>query len=79
MDNHKSKNPYDITGRVAGVTGGASVLCSAQCRMLATVSVKVAILDLNARTAESLAAEIRSSTGEVISLACNILDKGSIE
>jgi NAD(P)-dependent dehydrogenase (short-subunit alcohol dehydrogenase family) len=70
---------FDIKDKVAVVTGGAGVLCSALCRMLSAQSVKVAVLDLNAGAAESLAAELRSSGGEAIGLACNVLDKASIE
>ena len=79
MDNQKSENTFKLTGKVAVVTGGAGVLCSALCRMLAAEGVKVAVLDLNAGAAESLAAELRSSGGEAIGLACNVLDKASIE
>jgi NAD(P)-dependent dehydrogenase (short-subunit alcohol dehydrogenase family) len=79
MDNQKSENPFKLTGKVAVVTGGAGVLCSALCRMLVAEGVKVAVLDLNVGTAENLAAELRSSGGEAIGLACNVLDKASIE
>jgi NAD(P)-dependent dehydrogenase (short-subunit alcohol dehydrogenase family) len=79
MDKPKSENPFKLTGKVAVVTGGAGVLCSALCRMLAAVGVKVAVLDLNAGAAESLAAELRSSGGDAIGLACNVLEKASIE
>jgi NAD(P)-dependent dehydrogenase (short-subunit alcohol dehydrogenase family) len=79
MDNQKSENPFKLTGKVAVVTGGAGVLCSALCRMLSAEGVKVAVLDLNAGAAESLAAELRSSGGEAIGLACNVLEKASIE
>jgi NAD(P)-dependent dehydrogenase (short-subunit alcohol dehydrogenase family) len=79
MDNQKPDNPFKLSGKVAVVTGGAGVLCSALCRMLAAEGVKVAVLDLNARAAESLAAELRLSGSEAIGLACNVLDKASIE
>lgn len=79
MDNQKSQNPYKLIGQVAVVTGGAGVLCSALCRILAAEGVKVAILDLNAQAAEALVTEIRSSGGQAIGLACNVLEKVSIE
>jgi len=79
MDNQKTNNPFNLVGKVAVVTGGAGVLCSALCRMLSTEGVKVAVLDLNVGAAESLATELRSSNGEAIGLACNVLDKASIE
>jgi NAD(P)-dependent dehydrogenase (short-subunit alcohol dehydrogenase family) len=79
MDNQKFKNPFDLNGKVAVVTGGAGVLCSALSRMLAAEGVKVAVLDLNAQAADALATEIRSSGREAIGVACNVLDKASIE
>jgi NAD(P)-dependent dehydrogenase (short-subunit alcohol dehydrogenase family) len=79
MDNQKSKNPINLTGQIAVVTGGAGVICSKLCRMLADEGVKVAILDLNTKAAESLAAELRSAGGDAIGLTCNVLDKASLE
>lgn len=79
MENQKSKSLFNLSGQVAVVTGGAGVLCSALSRMLAAEGVKIAILDLNAQAAGGLANEIRSSGGEAIGLACNVLDKDSLE
>jgi NAD(P)-dependent dehydrogenase (short-subunit alcohol dehydrogenase family) len=79
MDKQTFHNLYDFSGKVAVVTGGAGVLCASMCRMLASLGAKVAILDLNPEAAESLAAEIRSTGGEAVSAACDVLDKPSIE
>ncbi len=70
---------FDLSGQTAVVTGGAGVLCASMCRALAAAGAKVAVLDLNAEAAEALAAEIRSSGADVIGVACNVLDKTSIE
>lgn len=70
---------YDLSSKTAVVTGGAGVLCAEMCRMLANAGAKVAVLDLNLQTAESLANEIRSNGGEAIGIECNVLDKISIE
>ncbi len=70
---------FDLSGKTAVVTGGAGVLCAAMCRALAAAGVKVAVLDLNAEAAESLAAELRSSSAGAIGVACNVLDRASIE
>jgi NAD(P)-dependent dehydrogenase (short-subunit alcohol dehydrogenase family) len=70
---------FDISGKVAVVTGGAGVLCAAMCRALAAAGVKVAVLDLDADAAASLVSEIRSSGGEAINVTCNVLDRGSLE
>ena len=70
---------YDISGRVTVITGGAGILCTTISRVLAAAGMKVAILDLNLPAAESLAAEIRSTGGEAIGVACNMQEKSSIE
>ncbi len=69
----------DISGRVAVVTGGAGVLCATICRALARSGAKVAVLDLNPEAAQKLASEICSAGGEAIHVACDVLDKASIE
>jgi NAD(P)-dependent dehydrogenase (short-subunit alcohol dehydrogenase family) len=79
MDTANIQKSFDLSGKVAVVTGGAGVLCAAMCRALAAAGAKVAVLDLNQEAAESLAVEIRSSGGEAIGVACNVLEKESLE
>jgi NAD(P)-dependent dehydrogenase (short-subunit alcohol dehydrogenase family) len=79
MDIQTLRSYYDYSGRTAVVTGGAGVLCSALCRILAAAGARVAILDLNSGAAENLAAEIRSAGGEALGCACDVLDKTSLE
>ena len=70
---------YNISGRCAVVTGGAGGLCEAMCQALAAAGAKVAVLDLDIEAAGSLAADIHSSGAEAIGVACDVLDKASIE
>ncbi len=79
MDISSFQKDYDISGKTAVVTGGAGVLCAAMCRALAAAGAKVAVLDLNAEAAENLATEIRCSEAEAIGVACNVLDRASLE
>jgi NAD(P)-dependent dehydrogenase (short-subunit alcohol dehydrogenase family) len=79
MDNANILKSFDISGKIAVVTGGAGVLCAAMGRALSAAGVKVAVLDLNREAAETLAAEIRSSGFEAIGIACNVLEKESLE
>lgn len=79
MDSNYFQKLCDFSGKTAVVTGGAGVLCAAMCRALAEAGAKIAVLDLNATAAESLAAEIRARSGEAIGVACNVLEKTSIE
>jgi NAD(P)-dependent dehydrogenase (short-subunit alcohol dehydrogenase family) len=79
MDTTSSQKLYELSGKTAVVTGGAGVLCTAICRALAAAGVRIAVLDLNIEAAAALAREIRSSGIDAIGVACNVLDKPSIE
>ncbi len=70
---------YDISGKVAVVTGGAGALCSTMCRALASWGAKVGVLDVNADAGESLAAEICAEGGEAFAVVCDVLQRASIE
>jgi NAD(P)-dependent dehydrogenase (short-subunit alcohol dehydrogenase family) len=79
MNQTNIQKSFDLAGKVAVITGGAGVLCAAMGRALAEAGVKIAVLDLNAEAAETLAAGIRSEGAEAIGLACNVLEKESLE
>ncbi|MCX6033365.1 MAG: SDR family oxidoreductase [Chloroflexi bacterium] len=79
MDTANIQKSFDLAGKVAVVTGGAGVLCAAMCRALAASGVRIAALDLNTEASESLAANIRSSGADAVGVACNVLDRTSIE
>ena len=69
----------DFTDKVAVVTGGAGVLCSAFCKALAACGAKVAVLDLTLERAEALAEEIRQEGGTAKGFATNVLDEASLK
>lgn len=66
-------------GSVAVVTGGGGVLCRTMCLALAHLGVKVAVLDLSADAAQSVAGQIEASGGEAMAIAADVLDRGSLE
>lgn len=70
---------FDLSGKVAVITGGAGVLCGALSRALGRVGVKVAVLDIAIGPAEEVAQDIVANGGEAIAVRCNVLDKASIE
>jgi NAD(P)-dependent dehydrogenase (short-subunit alcohol dehydrogenase family) len=70
---------FDLDQKTAVVTGGAGVLCAAMVRALAEDGAHVAVLDLNPEAAEKLAAEIQARGGWAVSVACDVLDRASIE
>ncbi|MBN1286129.1 MAG: SDR family oxidoreductase [Anaerolineae bacterium] len=70
---------FDLTGKVVAITGGAGVLYTTISKGLVAAGAKVAILDLNEEGANALAEELKEAGGEAVGVACNVLDRESIE
>ena len=70
--------PFDLTGKVAVITGGGGVLCSVLARALAQRGASVAVLDINLPAAEKVADEIRTQGGQAIAIQADVLDKESL-
>jgi len=69
----------DLRGKVCVITGGAGVIGSAMVKAMASVGVKIAIVDISAERAEQMAAEISTEFGsKVIGVVGNVLDKESL-
>ncbi len=69
----------NLKGRVAVITGAGGVLCSGFARDLAAQGMKVALLDINLEAAQKVADGIVADGGEAIAVACNVLDKTSLD
>jgi len=70
----------DLNGKVCVITGGAGVIGQALLKALASVKMKIAIVDLNRETAEKVAASISAEySATVIGVEANVLDKNSLE
>ena len=69
---------YDLSGKVAVVTGGGGVLCSTMSRALGQCGASVAVLDLILPAAEKVADEIRAQGGKAIAIHADVLDKASL-
>jgi NAD(P)-dependent dehydrogenase (short-subunit alcohol dehydrogenase family) len=69
----------DLTGKVAVVTGGGGVLCGAFAKALAECGAAVAVADLKLESAQRVADEITKAGGKAIAIACNVLEKESLE
>ena len=72
-------NHENIKGRVAVITGGGGVLCGGFAKDLARQGVKVAVLDLREESANKVADEINAEGFTAIGVACNVLEKESLE
>ena len=54
---------FDLTGKVAAVTGAGGVLCSQMAKALACAGAKVAVMDLSQDAAKKVADEINEDRG----------------
>lgn len=71
---------YDLRGKVAVVTGGANGIGRASATRLAQDGARVALLDLEAETVESTAAEIGAATGAtILPIALDLTDRDAVE
>jgi NAD(P)-dependent dehydrogenase (short-subunit alcohol dehydrogenase family) len=69
----------DLKGKVAVVTGGGGVLCSAMARALAECGAAVAVADLKKEAADAVAKTITEAGGRAIGVSCNVLERASLE
>ncbi len=79
MDKKELEVLFNLEGKVAVVTGGAGVLCATLCRALAGKGATVVVADRNISVAEGLVSEIHADGGQACAMACDVLEKSSIE
>ncbi len=69
-----------LRGQVCVITGGAGLIGSSIARGLASVGIKIAILDINEEMAMKIAHQIENETGTTVKgYKANVLDKVSLE
>lgn len=71
-------NLFDLSGKVAVVTGGGDGIGKGCCRILAASGASVVVSDINADKAKSVADDITASGGNAIPVACNVLDDADL-
>lgn len=65
---------FDLTGKVAAITGGGGDLCGAMAEALAAMGVKVAVLDIDLKKAETRSLTVIQSGGDAKAFQCDVLD-----
>ncbi len=73
------QNLFNLTGRVAVITGGAGLLGVQFCRTLASAGAHVVIADLNRSPAEALASEISQDGGQALAVETDVTDPQSVQ
>lgn len=69
----------DLRGRIAAITGGGGVLCSAIAEGLATEGVLVALLDRDKAKAAEALDRVKRAGGDGLALGADVLDRDSLE
>jgi len=70
---------FDIKNQVIAITGGSGVLGSVIASALANAGAKVVIMARNLARSQQVADQIMADGGEAMALACDVLDKDSVE
>lgn len=76
--NYSIDKLFDLTGKVAVVTGGGDGIGKASCKILAAAGASVVVSDLNGEKASATANEITSAGGVAASVDCNVLDNNDL-
>lgn len=68
----------DLSGKVAVVTGGGGILCSAMGKALAGRGATVAVLDLNLEAAQKVVDEITASGQKAVAVGADVLSRQNL-
>ena len=79
MSDLKNDDLFDLTGKVAIVTGGAGLLGQVFCQALVTAGADVAIIDIDKNKADETARKIsKEQNQKVLAFACDITSPDSV-
>jgi NAD(P)-dependent dehydrogenase (short-subunit alcohol dehydrogenase family) len=73
------KNPFDLTGQVAVITGSSKGIGRSIAEIMAAMGAKVVVSSRKADACEEVAATIRKDGGEAVVIPCNIGRKPEVE
>lgn len=72
------KSLFDLSGKVAVVTGGGDGIGKGCCEILADAGASVVVSDINADKAKAVADGIVANGGKAIPVACNVLQDSDL-
>ena len=72
------KNLFDLSGKVAVVTGGGDGIGKGCCEILAAAGASVVVSDISADKAKAVADGIVAAGGKAISMVCNVLEDADL-
>jgi len=70
---------FSLKDQVVAITGAGGILCSEMARALGDLGMKIAVLDLREDAATTVADAITANGGTAIAVACNVLERASID
>ena len=74
-----AKDLFDLTGKVAVVTGATGVLCSEMCHGLADAGANIIVIARNQDKIDELVAALKNKNVEAIGISVDVLDKSALE
>ncbi len=72
-------NEFDLSGRVAIVTGALGLIGKNHCMALAEAGAHVVVIDLNGEKSKALATEISNDYPEALGIGLDITNKNAVE
>lgn len=64
---------FDLSGKVAVVTGGGDGIGRGCCRILAVAGASVVVSDINREKAQAVVDAIKADGGDAVAVECNVL------